>query len=161
LERMELGKEIEIVILGMSTPTHPPVLPLRTHYLGFLRDELSLALVYAAVDVFVATPLQDNLPNAVVEASACGVPSAGFSVGGIPDIVEHQVTGCLVRAGEVQALAYGIHWILEDVERWRRLSQAARSRAVRDFDQECQARRYLQLYEALVEEQKSRQNSKR
>jgi glycosyltransferase involved in cell wall biosynthesis len=63
---------------------------LKTHYLGRLNDDISLALVYAAADIFVAPSIEDNLPNTVMEALACGIPSVAFKIGGMPDMIEHQ-----------------------------------------------------------------------
>jgi glycosyltransferase involved in cell wall biosynthesis len=146
------GDNVEIVILGSSEQQQAFDLPFRTHFMGYLHDSLSLSLVYGAVDVFVVSSVQDNLPNTVMEALACGTPCAGFSVGGIPEMIDHQENGYLVEDRSVDELAFGIHWILEDPQRWGKLTRAARDKALRCFDQEQQARRYLQLFEELMEQ---------
>ena len=56
---------------------------------GHIGNEGKMALLYNAADVFVLPSLEDNLPNTVVEALACGTPVAAFSIGGIPDMVDH------------------------------------------------------------------------
>lgn len=85
--------KIELVVVGASQPDRQANLGFKTHYLGKLNDDISLAQVYAAADVFVAPSLQDNLPNTVVEAIACGTPSVAFKIGGMPEIIEHQQNG--------------------------------------------------------------------
>ncbi|WP_287293429.1 glycosyltransferase family 4 protein [Moorena sp. SIO2C4] len=82
--------QLELVIFGDSQPDNPPEFGFKTHYLGTLSDDLSLALVYAAADVFVAPSLQDNLPNTVMEAIACGTPCVAFNIGGMPDLIDRQ-----------------------------------------------------------------------
>lgn len=69
------------------------------HYVGSLHDDISLALLYSAVDVFVGPSLQDNLPNTFVESMACGTPCVGFKLGGIPELI--QLTDGGVLADEV------------------------------------------------------------
>ncbi len=81
--------------------------------MGHLHDEISLALLYSAVDVFVAPSRQDNLPNTVVEAIACGTPTVAFKIGGMPDLIQHQVSGYLALPDDVKDLARGIEWVLE------------------------------------------------
>jgi glycosyltransferase involved in cell wall biosynthesis len=148
------GEKLEAVVLGSAAPDGAPDLPLRTHYLGHFQDEVSLALVYAAADAFVLASQQDNLPNTLLESLACGTPCVAFDVGGVPEAVEHQATGFLAHAGDAQALARGVEWVLEDEGRWQRLCQASRIKAEREFDEASQAGRYLSLYEELVEESK-------
>ena len=72
---------------------------------GQLHDAESIAALYSASDVFVAPSLQDNLPNTITEAAACGVPTVEFDIGGISDLVEHGVCGWLAAAGDSVGLA--------------------------------------------------------
>ena len=81
---------LELAVFGASQPINPPNFGFRTHYLGRLNDDISLALVYSAADVFVAPSIQDNLPNTVMEALACGTPCVAFKIGGMPDMIEHE-----------------------------------------------------------------------
>jgi glycosyltransferase involved in cell wall biosynthesis len=143
-------EKIELVVVGASQPDNQTDLGFKTHYLGKLSDEISLAQVYAAVDIFVAPSLQDNLPNTVVEAIACGTPCVAFKIGGMPEIIEHQQNGYLAQPFEVEDLAKGIAWVLENKERYYQLGDRAREKAEQEFAQELQARRYTSLYKDIV-----------
>ena len=56
-------------------------------HLGHVESECQLSHVYSAADLFVIASIQDNQPNTVLEAMACGTPVVGFDVGGIPEMV--------------------------------------------------------------------------
>ena len=70
---------LEVVIFGASQPDNPPDFGFKEHYLGRFNDDLSLALIYSAADVFVAPSTQENLANTVMEAIACGTPCVAFA----------------------------------------------------------------------------------
>jgi len=142
--------KMDVVVFGASEPSLPVDLGFASHYLGVLRDEISVSLAYAAADAFVAPSRQDNLPNTVVESLACGTPCVAFDIGGMLDMIDHKRNGYLAEPFDVEDFARGIAWILEDEERRQRLSQNARQKAVREFDQELQARRYLSLFEDIL-----------
>ena len=142
--------ELELMVVGASQPENPPELGFKAHYLGIMRDALTLALAYSAADVFVAPSIQDNLPNTVLEAIACGTPCVAFKIGGMPDMIEHQANGYLASPFETEDLARGIGWVLEDGDRLQNLSTFARSKAEREFALEIQARRYQTLYREIL-----------
>ena len=141
---------IELVVFGSSQPENPIDFGFKTHYMGRLHDDISLALVYAAADVFVAPSVQDNLPNTVVEALACGTPCAAFAIGGMPDLIDSQQNGYLATAFDLDDLARGIAWILADRQRWQSLSLAAVAKVRQEFTVERQTARYSQLYEEIL-----------
>ncbi|EKV25904.1 hypothetical protein C882_3389 [Caenispirillum salinarum AK4] len=120
-------------------------LPLPASWIGRLHDRIALALLYSAADVLVAPFLEDNLPNVVLEAAACGLPVAAFDTGGLPDAVRHQETGWLAPLRDSASLAEGIAWIVEDGARHAALSAAARSVAERTFSIDGCAREWLRL----------------
>src|SRR5574341_469578 len=59
-------ERIALVIFGSSEPADIPDFGLVTKYLGRLYDEVSIALLYAEVDVLVLPSIQEDLPNSVV-----------------------------------------------------------------------------------------------
>jgi glycosyltransferase involved in cell wall biosynthesis len=151
LKQLRNNADIQIVVIGSSAPMQPIDLGFETHYLGTLKDDYSLALAYAAADVFVAPSVQDNLPNTVLEAIACGTPCVAFEIGGMPDLINHKSNGYLAQPFEVEDFAQGINWVLGDRERWQTLSEAARTKAEQEFSLELQASRYRDLFHELVE----------
>jgi glycosyltransferase involved in cell wall biosynthesis len=116
--------------------------------LGQLQDDKSIAAAYSAADVMVIPSLQDNLPNTVLEAMACGTPAVGFDVGGIPDMIQNGVTGFLAPLRDVNGLAGAVRLALSDENRGQ-LASACRARAVVEYDSAVQARRYLDLYNSI------------
>ncbi len=141
---------LELVIFGASQPENAPNFGLKAHYLGTLSDELSLALVYSAADVFVLPSTQENLANTVMEALACGTPCVTFNIGGMPDLIEHQKNGYLAQPYEIRDLAQGIAWVLESEERHQKLSHRARKKTEQEFTMEIQARRYSSLFTEIL-----------
>lgn len=149
--KTEWQDKVELVVIGASQPDNQTDFCFKTKYLGKLSDDISIAQIYAAVDVFVAPSIQDNLPNTVMEAMSCGTPCVGFNVGGMPDMIEHQKNGYLAEPFEIQDLAQGIGWVLENKQRHQKLCEYARRKVEQEFSQELQARRYASLYTNILD----------
>jgi glycosyltransferase involved in cell wall biosynthesis len=141
---------VDLVVVGQSRPEPPPRLAVPTRYAGPLGDEESMALYLAAADALVLPSLQENHPNMVIEAMACGTPAIAFRAAGLPDLVDHERTGFLADPYESEGLARGIAWVLGDEARRKALGEAGRRRAEQDHDLEGAARRYRSLYERVV-----------
>lgn len=107
-----------------------PAMALPTRYAGIVEDEEALARLYASMDAFVCASRQENLPNTIAEAMACGVACAAFNTGGIPDLVQHQRSGYLATPYEPDDLARGILDCLDEPR------NAAYGRAGRAFAEE-------------------------
>jgi glycosyltransferase involved in cell wall biosynthesis len=155
LERLVQTKwrdQVELLILGESSSENLFGECAKTHYMGRLSDDLALALVYSAADIFAAPSMQDNLPNTVLEALACGTPCVAFQVGGLPDMIEHQQNGYLAKPFEPEDFANGITWILENQETYQKLCARAREKIEQEFTLKRQAHRYLSLYDDILSE---------
>lgn len=86
-----------------------------------------MPLLYRAADIFVCpSTYQEPLGMVNVEAQACGTPVIASAVGGIPDVVEHEVNGLLVPPGDAQALARALLRLIHDRSLRARLGTAAR-----------------------------------
>jgi len=143
LKLIEWKIKPEIVIFGASHGTLN--CDFFVHYLGILQDDLTLALAYSSADVFVAPSVQDNLPNTVLEAIACGTPTVAFRIGGMVDLIGD--SGYLAQPWDTEELAQGIRWVLTMDGA---MKGQARQRAEQRFSLTQQASAYRDLFESLL-----------
>jgi glycosyltransferase involved in cell wall biosynthesis len=151
----------ELVVFGSSAPAQLPELGLKSHYLGWLNDELTIALLNAAADVSVVPSIQEALSYAAMESMACGTPCVAFEQGGISDVIEHDRTGYLARPYEPNDLAHGIAWVLGNDERRGSLSIQARLKAEQEFAIAKVAERYVELYREILDNAEATHETRR
>jgi len=150
MSRSGWGDRAELVVIGASRPENPPDLGMPVHYMGYLQDEISQVLLYSAADVVVAPSMQENLSNTVMESLACGTPVVAFDIGGMPDMIDHQINGYLAKPFEPGDLAAGVMWVLDQPERYDALSSRARQTVVERYALQKVAQRYQALYEDIL-----------
>lgn len=68
-------------------------------------ENANIPKLYASADCMINSSTVDNMPISILEAFASGVPVISTDAGGIPDLVDHQVTGMLVPVGDAEGLA--------------------------------------------------------
>lgn len=119
--------------------------------LGTLVDDASLSLAYSAADVFACPSREDNLPNTVAEALACGTPCLAFNTHGLPEMITHQGNGWLARPFEPDDLAAGITWLCETADK-EALRHASRAKALNDYNLHTMSDRYASLYVELLQQ---------
>jgi glycosyltransferase involved in cell wall biosynthesis len=95
------------------------------------REDIPGLLAHATF--LVHTSDSEGLPNAVVEAMACGRAVVATGVGDTASIVEHQETGFVVPCGDDAALVEGMATLIADRELCRRMGAAGRRKAEREF----------------------------
>jgi glycosyltransferase involved in cell wall biosynthesis len=115
----------------------------RIHLLGFRED---IPDILAAADVFAMPSLSEGLPLALVEAMSFGLPVVITRVGGIPEVVTDDVDALLVSPSDSDVLAHALRRLLDDPALRRRLGDAARTRARRDYGIATMVDRYERLY---------------
>ena len=109
----------------------------------YISSPEEMAMMYAAADVFVIPSLQDNLPNTIAEAMSCGTPCVGFSIGGIPEMIDHQVNGYVAKYKDANDLASGILYVLSHDMR-----EAALHKAASAYGETHVAQKYINVYES-------------
>ena len=103
------SNQYDIVLFGnYLTEEDKKKITFKVHQLGYLHDDYSLMLMYNSCDIFVIPSLAENYPLTIAESLACGTPVVGFNVGGIPDLVLHNITGYLAEYKSSKDLANGI-----------------------------------------------------
>jgi glycosyltransferase involved in cell wall biosynthesis len=116
----------------------------RVRFAGMVPRE-RMPAHYSAADVLALPSEREGMPNAVLEALACGLPVIGTTVGGIPELIDDARAGRLMQRRDVDELVR----CLREIRAVPTDRQAVRSRAVR-FDWQGIARRQLELYRAVL-----------
>ena len=141
----ETKENTGIAILGGQADELAERLPLPTYPLGYINDEKKIARIYNSADVFVLPSLEDNLPNTIMEAMACGVPCVGFNTGGIPEMIDHQKNGYVAEYKNPDGLARGIYWVIAEADP-AALGNEAIKKVNSNYSQHIVAMKYIEAY---------------
>lgn len=142
----EMKDNTGVAILGGHAEEVASQLALPSYPLGYVSDPSRIVNVYNAADVFVLPSLEDNLPNTIMEAMACGVPCVGFHVGGIPEMITHQVNGYVAKERDTADLAQGIRYVLAEAD-YETLSRDCLHQVAQKYSQQSVASRYIEEYQ--------------
>lgn len=121
------------------------------HFEGRKTRQEVIALL-EATDVVVApsVPSRDNrregIPVVLMEAMGAGVPVIASDLSGIPELVEHEVSGLLVPPGDVAAIAAALERLANDSTLRARLGQGGREKVLREFDLATNAARLVEQF---------------
>ncbi len=108
-------------------------------------EQTELLPFYAAADAFVFPSRREGLPNALLEAMACGLASVATRIGGCVDVVAED-SGVLVPADDVAALAAELDRLATDPAHRARLATAGRRRVVEAFSFAVTGARLQRIY---------------
>jgi N-acetyl-alpha-D-glucosaminyl L-malate synthase BshA len=101
-------------------------------------------------DLFFLPSDYESFGLSALEAMACGVPVVASNTGGLPEVVEHGVSGLLHPPGDVEAFAEAIRTLLTDEATRTRMAEAARERAMTSFRQEALLPVWENYYERIL-----------
>jgi len=113
------------------------------HFLGLCYD---IPSILGASDVFVLASDFEGNPLCVMEAMSAGLPVVATKVGGVPELVDHGVSGILISPGNASELGSAMHKFMDDVDMRKAMGQAAGARAQQSFDDSKMGQRYQELY---------------
>ena len=146
-----LKEQLALVAVGMHAAELQPLVPFKVHNMGYVREEHQLVEIYNAADLYVIPSLDENLPNTIMEAMACGTPCVGFPTGGIPEMIDHLKNGYLTKEHSAEQLAEGIYTLLT-TPAYESLSHEAVAKVNACYSERSVANQYGQLYAKLLKE---------
>lgn len=141
--------DLELVVFGNIKSEIKQLIPVPIHPMGYLTEETVIADLYNAVDLFVTSSLEENLPNTIMESMACGTPCVGFEIGGIPEMIDHKKNGYVAKYKSAEDLAEGIIWVLDNPDR-EGISTACVDKVNSCYSEDIVAQKYIALYERLL-----------
>jgi glycosyltransferase involved in cell wall biosynthesis len=145
----EWRETLGVVVFGKHSEQIAEQLPFHIYALPYITHEHTLVDVYNAVDLFAIPSLEENLPNMIMEAMACGVPCVGFNTGGIPEMIDHLHNGYVAQYRSAEDFANGLHWVLADPD-YAELAEQARRKVLANYSESAVAKRYTEVYNQIT-----------
>jgi glycosyltransferase involved in cell wall biosynthesis len=119
----------------------------KVNFVGFQKN---IEEYLAISDMNVITSLREGLPRVVVEASLVGIPTVGYQVEGILEIVSDQESGMVVPQGDLEALVIGMNELVTNEVKRKEFGIFAREIALSNWSHESMNNRILVLYRKLL-----------
>ena len=120
---------------------------------GYVED---IADVFRAADVIVNCSTTEGLPGALLEAGATSRPTVATDVGGVSEIIDHDVTGLLCPSGDADALTDALGRLMQDKPLRETMGAAARAHINSVFNTAVCSQRVVEVYESLLPAAKRR-----
>ncbi len=114
-------------------------------------ERTDVPAVMQGLDLFVLPSLAEGISNTILEAMACALPVVATDVGGNADLVEQGVTGQIVPAGDVPALADALCRWADDGAARRSAGAAGRARVEQRFSLPAMVTAYQRVYDSATE----------
>ncbi len=140
------GCELDVVSNGVDAL--PTASGLRLHR-GLTADSDILRGLYDRADVFVLPTHEDASPIVYLEAMAASLPCIGTTTLGVPELVQHEINGLTVVAGNRESLAEAIGRLRHDPALRARFGAAGREFVIRECDAATNCRRLANVFEAV------------
>jgi glycosyltransferase involved in cell wall biosynthesis len=118
-------------------------------FTGFRND---VANILQELDIFVLTSRTEGLGTSLIDAMYNALPVVASRAGGIPELVEHQVTGLLCAVGGVEGFAESINQLLDNDSLSKKYGLEGKARSMK-FSRNTMAEEILKLYREVLEEQ--------
>ncbi len=151
------GLPIRFLLAGSPDPGNPASIPqaqldewTREGVLEPLGQVEDMVELWAGADIAVLPSYREGLPKGLIEAGACGLPLVTTDVPGCREVVRHEKDGLIVPPRDGAALAAAIRRLCERPEWARALGQAARKRALSEFDEAIVINETLKVYHELL-----------
>jgi glycosyltransferase involved in cell wall biosynthesis len=148
------GCRARFVLVGDTQPSNPRSVPerelqalVKSGIVEWWGRRTDMANVYRACHI-VCLPSKygEGVPKVLLEAAASGRPVVCSDIAGCREVVVHEATGLLCRAGDVSALTSALVRLIDDADLRRRYGAAARAVAEREFSDTKIASTTLDVY---------------
>lgn len=139
-----LSDDYQIVLVGTSDAIDGQ-LPSNIISIHRTQNQVELAEIYTAADVFANPTREENYPTVNMEAIACGTPVVTFRTGGSPEILD-ETCGSVVDCDDIDAMEIEIRRICET----HPFSKESCLNHAKSFDMDARFEEYVELYKGVL-----------
>jgi teichuronic acid biosynthesis glycosyltransferase TuaC len=104
----------------------------------------------SVADIFVLPTYNEGLPNALLEAMACGLPAIATRAGGIPEVVEDGKSGILINSQDCNSLSTAIEYLLTHEAVAAEMGMAGKQAVEANFSWERNAAETIMIYKEVL-----------
>jgi glycosyltransferase involved in cell wall biosynthesis len=115
----------------------------------------------SAADAFLMSSISEGIPLTVIEAMAARIPVVATAVGGLPELIEHGVSGFLAPSGRSDLLAAAVVDLQRDADLRERIASVAAQRAAESFSLKGMLDAYRNVYRETLNSRQHRRRSGR
>ena len=119
-------------------------------HVRLLGIQSDVSRILAASDAFLLTSISEGIPLTIIEAMCAGLPVVSTRVGGIPEIVEDEMTALLVAACDDEGLARRLLRLAADAQLREAMGQRGRLHATSHFSEDRMHSEYAALYRDML-----------
>lgn len=119
------------------------------HNVSFEGKQSNMGDWFEAADLQIHPSYTEGLGSVILEGMGSGLPVIGTDAGGIPDIIDHESNGILVKPGDAKALANAIIRIAKDPDLRDDFVQNGQEK-LKTFDISYTAQQYADIYETVI-----------
>ena len=126
----DVKRRARLVLIGGSSRDSAIIGGVTAYHTGFVTD---IDPAIAGLDCLWHPSKTEGLGTSVIDAMSLGVPPVAFAVGGLPEVIENEISGLLVLPGDTTAFAAAAARLIQDNALRARLAEGAGKRA-KTFD---------------------------
>ncbi|MEL6162258.1 MAG: glycosyltransferase [Cyanobacteria bacterium J06628_3] len=120
------------------------------NFVGY-KSQAEVRKYFEETDVFVLSSFAEGVPVVLMEAMAAGVPVVAPKIAGISELVENDVSGYVIPAGDKISLAQSIEKLLTDCELRSKFGAAGRSKVEKEFNINLEAQKLRKIMSQSLE----------
>lgn len=141
IKRLKLGSSVQLI----------PWVDYRS-----IHDKYHSSHIFCAPSCTDRSGNQEGIPNTLKEAMATGMPVIATNHAGIPELVDHKVSGLLVPEKSVAKLAKAMGWLADHPGTWEGFGRQARNKIETHFNMKRQLEKQKEYYDELLSEKQLR-----
>jgi len=131
-EQSRFDRPVYLLALG-SSGEKERIGQVEIWHLPYCSDQVKVAEIYQAADIYLHMAKIENLPIAIIESLSCGTPVIASAVGGIPEQIKDGFNGYLIPKGEEDLAVKRIQELVSNQDLYHRLSDHALDDALKRY----------------------------